>query len=272
MSAELTIERIPFDGPLDHLTVVTDQHSIPAVDFYLSTEVGAALEYTGDDFNRAMNTWTERGELREQVHRVTWTGEQLRSLKQAKLVGSRATSLNMLTRRGLDRVLILTGRPIGLKVRDWLDGTLLPAVREGAVPSLSEAAIRRLVDERIRHHIVDLERTIVGVLATVETRRLEVPPPRKPEPRQREIDPEAMLDSWDRLFGSSRVSASDAYAISHRVSPTEPLRSLANECKNVVAFGHRLSALVWKEGRRLERGTTGARRFYRLVQTSDLPS
>lgn len=175
--------------------------------------------------------------------------------------------LLLLSRSGIEMAAVLS-RTDG--ARNFRRKLLAERRTQAPASSLSEAAIRRLVDERIRHHIVDLERTIVGVLATVETRtetrRLEIQPPRTPERRQRmEIDPEAMLDSWDRLFGSSRVSASDAYAISHRVSPTEPLRSLANESKSVTAFGQRLSALVRKEGRRLERGTTGAQRFYRLL-------
>lgn len=97
---------------------------------WIAGQVGAALDYA--DGGRQLvgllsAEWSS--ELLDGRDLVRLEGDALRPLKDLGLVGARASSVILLTESGLYRVLILTGKPVGVRLRDWLTTEVLPSIR-----------------------------------------------------------------------------------------------------------------------------------------------
>lgn len=123
-----------FDG--HRLTTLT----IEGTPYWLAREVGEVLGY--GDKGRALieqisDEWAS--ELMPERHYRKIVNGELAALKAIisdmpgvvrHVIDGRARSVTLLSREGLNRVLILTGKPVGIRFRDWLDADVLPAIQE----------------------------------------------------------------------------------------------------------------------------------------------
>jgi prophage antirepressor-like protein len=110
----------------------------------LPQSISVALAYA--DRNSVMELITQKwsDEFVPNVHMVTLTGEALRPLKDADIIDKRSPSLTLLTESGLWLVLMLTNKPAGKALRQWLSTEALPMWNAGkallapaAAPALS---------------------------------------------------------------------------------------------------------------------------------------
>lgn len=127
---------------------------------FLAIEIGRILGYGqfGRDLVRQMNDeWA--AEIRAPEHKAVLLGEELAAFKASPAnlggdspqVDPRAPSVTLLTEQGLYRVLMLTGKPVGIRLRDWLDSDALPKIAatggygqpqiEGPAPEPKPAAL-----------------------------------------------------------------------------------------------------------------------------------
>lgn len=127
---------------------------------FLAIEIGRILGYgqVGRDLVRQMNDeWA--AEIRAPEHKAVLLGEELAAFKASPAnlggdspqVDPRAPSVTLLTEQGLYRVLMLTGKPVGIRLRDWLDSDALPKIAatggygqpqiEGPAPEPKPAAL-----------------------------------------------------------------------------------------------------------------------------------
>ena len=119
---------------------------------YIANEVGAALGYAGRRLvTNIGGKWA--GEFREGEHYHHLAGPELALLREvvtdSVTTSKFAPSLLLLTEAGLYRVLMLTGKPAGLRLRDWLDSEVLPSIaRTGGYGApaigLSDADVARI--------------------------------------------------------------------------------------------------------------------------------
>lgn len=112
-----------------------DTRAFPAVvidgqPHWLAAQLGDVLGYAdaGVELLRSISKhWSD--EFLDGRDVIRLDGEDLRPLKDLGLVGARAPSVLLLTESGLYRVLILTGKPVGVRLRDWLTTEVLPSIR-----------------------------------------------------------------------------------------------------------------------------------------------
>jgi len=99
--------------------------------------LGAALGYS-EGGEGLVNTWSNswKGEFKEGHHFKILKGKSLKEFKELTsltnfaVVSPNAPKLMLMTLVGVNRVLLLTGKPIGLKLRDWLDTEVLPQIQK----------------------------------------------------------------------------------------------------------------------------------------------
>jgi prophage antirepressor-like protein len=222
----------PFTGPLGPLTVIearratARQSDVQSLPLFLTAEIGEKLGYTENGFLKTCFNWREAGELREGEHYQTWTGDALAPLKSANLVGARAGALTLLTERGLWRVLILTGKPAGIRLRDWLDSEVLPEIaRTGgyATPAgkaeiaarklaLSESRERRAIASQFVALAKAAKGTPAAQVAIREAMRVhgvELPMPQPIAETPARLDP--VLAAWSAAFGDAPITVAEAW-------------------------------------------------------------
>lgn len=104
---------------------------------FIAPEIGRILGY--GDFGRELVRQMNEGwaaEIRTPDHKAVLLGEELAAFKASTAnsgtggpqVDPRAPSVTLLTEQGLYRVLMLTGKPVGIRLRDWLDSDALPKI------------------------------------------------------------------------------------------------------------------------------------------------
>jgi len=99
--------------------------------------LGVVLGYS-EEGEGLVNTWggSWKSEFKAGHHYKILKGESLKNFKKlaaltnSALVSPNAPNLVLLTLSGVNRVLLLTGKPVGLKLRDWLDSEVLPSIRK----------------------------------------------------------------------------------------------------------------------------------------------
>jgi prophage antirepressor-like protein len=99
--------------------------------------LGAALGYA-EAGEGLVITWANswKAEFKEGHHYKILKGKSLKEFKMLAaltnpgLVSPNAPMLVLLTLPGINRTLLLTNKPIGLKLRDWLDTEVLPEIQK----------------------------------------------------------------------------------------------------------------------------------------------
>lgn len=123
--------------------------------YFIAKEVGALLGY-GQDGSELVTMITRKwdGEMRDGPHWTLLDGERLRVVKHILSGGQdvdRLARLLLLTERGLWRVLILTGKPAGARLRDKLDSEILPQIRKtGSYALPGSDALRKTILTEVR--------------------------------------------------------------------------------------------------------------------------
>ena len=122
---------------------------IHGVLYFIVKEVGQFLGYQdGGLTDLIASEWRE--ELKSGTHTLMLEGETLAMVKGMNWTGitrpvdPHTRSLLLLTEPGLWRVLILTGKPAGIALRDKLDSEILPSIRKTgsyAVPTTPRAEL-----------------------------------------------------------------------------------------------------------------------------------
>ena len=148
--------------------VLLGEHRIPlyvfrGVGIIIVGDLDAPLEYQpGNIAEMLRRDWKD--EVVEGEHYRVLKGAELREFKasmyatRATRVASKASHITILTEAGIDRVLLLTKKPAGVRLRAFVADEVLPKLRRGeAVPPVTEvtevteapAAMPESLDERI---------------------------------------------------------------------------------------------------------------------------
>jgi prophage antirepressor-like protein len=105
---------------------------------WIAKQVGAALGYGKDGGNLVTCVTRDwKGELVEGYEILTLKGEKLRDFKRLVRLDEesslgRTSSIMLLSEKGLYKVLMLTRKPAGDRMRDWLAAEVLPQIaRDG---------------------------------------------------------------------------------------------------------------------------------------------
>lgn len=161
----------------------------------LASEFGAMLGY-GNDGTRLgkmiSKEWAD--DFEEGKHFAVVRGKSLKDLKElvelstydvpCSPIGKNARHVTLLTLAGINKVLLKTEKPIGVKIRDWLVEDVFPALREHGRYSLPDAepepdrpkSLAELREERLQR--AERRKAVAELAASL--RRLEV--------SEREID------------------------------------------------------------------------------------
>lgn len=96
--------------------------------FFVSSEIGEALGYPARSFPARLAEWGES--LRPDKDVVKLEGEELRALKDLAVVAKNTPAALLLSESGLYRVLMLSKKPVALRMQEWLADEVLPTLRK----------------------------------------------------------------------------------------------------------------------------------------------
>lgn len=191
---------LSFDFDNHRLTIIEMDGTI----YLIAKKVGKALGYADEGralINKISGEWSsperEGGpELRADTHFLKIEGERLSELRvvitDSVIANPKTRSLLLLTETGLWRVLILTGKPAGIRLRDRLDSEILPQLRKTGSYSVPGTQPPTHEHKKIATtNTLTIPKVISASMANVTSEehmayrhRRGIPQPKAPSPRE----------------------------------------------------------------------------------------